>query len=198
MRHACLAALALLAAACSDSAAPPGRDETPSLKDPSAAQPDRPEGRSRYTRLDECQLTRSAPEEAGFFEHECSGEGGYRLRHVEADLRENLIVLAPGGGEHSLELPALAAGAFSGTGDTAEWRGVPGAAGFAPSALIVRQSVVEDPDPKVPEISYLVVARLAPIPCVIARVPPGPDQNARARAVADESGACLATPARAG
>ena len=158
-----------------------------------------PKERFRYTRLTGCTLTRSAPEEAGFFEHECPGEGGYRLRHVESDLRENLVVLAPGGGEHSLELPALAAGAFSSTGETVEWRGEAGAGGFDPTALIVRQSAVEDPDPQVPEVSYLVVARLAPTPCVIARVPPSPDQNARARAAADRGVECLSrtTPVRA-
>src|SRR5690606_32363979 len=79
--------------------------------------------RSRYTRLDDCTLTRSAPEEAGFFEHECPGEGGFRLRHTESDLRENVAVLAPDGGEHGLGLPALANGAFSSTGETAEWLG---------------------------------------------------------------------------
>lgn len=156
-----------------------------------------PEEQSRYTQLTGCALTRSAPEEAGFFEHECPGEGGYRLRHTESDLRENLVVLAPGSGEHSLELPALAAGAFSSIGDTVEWLGESGADGFVPTALIVRQSAVEDPDPNVPEVSYLVVARLTPVPCAIARVPPGPDQNVRARAAADRGGKCLSTPARA-
>lgn len=189
--------LLLLTSACSEEAAPPpASDETASEPAAPAAEP---EERSRYTRLTGCTLIRSAPEEAGFFEHECPGEGGYRLRHVEADLRENLVVLAPGGGEHSLELPALAAGAFSSTGDTVEWRGEPRKSRFEPTALIARQSAVEDPDPQVPEVSYLVVARLAPIPCVIARVPPGPDQNVRAREAADRGGECLSrpTPARA-
>lgn len=195
MRYACLAAFALLATACSDSAPPSGRDETPSIEARLGAEVAEPEERSRYTRLTGCTLTRSAPEEAGFFEHECAGEGGYRLRHVESDLRENLVVLAPGGGEHSLKLPALAAGAFSSTGDVVEWRGEGDP--FVPAALIVRQSAVEDPDPQVPEVSYLVVARLAPSPCVITRVPPGPGQNARARAAADRGGKCLTTPARA-
>ena len=194
-----LSILLLLASGCSgETGEPPARDEKASEPGAPIADAAKPEDRSRYTRLTGCTLTRSAPEEAGFFEHECPGEGGYRLRHVEADLRENLVVLAPGGGEHSLELPALAAGAFSSTGDTVEWRGESGADGFVPAALIVRQSAVEDPDPNIPEVSYLVVARLAPTPCVVARVPPGPDQNVRAREAADRGGECLATPARAG
>ena len=154
--------------------------------------PDEP---SRYTPLTGCTLTRSAPEEAGFVEHECEGEGGYRLRRTESDLRENLIVLSPDGGEHSLELPALAKGAFSSVGERVEWRGATGADGFVPEALVVRQSVMEDPDPAVPEVSYLVVARLAPRACVVARVPPGPDQNVRARELADAGGVCLESSA---
>lgn len=194
MRSACLAAFALLAAGCSEPAPPAGGDDPPSIEARSVGEAAEPEERSRYTRLTGCTLIRSAPEEAGFFEHECPGEGGYRLRHVESDLRENLVVLAPGGGEHSLELPALAAGAFSSTGDTVEWRGDSSADGFVPEALIVRQSAVEDPDPKVPEVSYLVVARLTPIPCVVARVPPGSGQNARARETADRGEDCLSKP----
>jgi hypothetical protein len=195
-RNLCLAVAALVSACSQD--APPADDEASPAEAAERVETERPERQFRYTRLTDCTLTRSAPEEAGFFEHECPGEGGYRLRHVESDLRENLVVLPPGGGEHDLELPALAAGAFSSTGDTVEWRGETGTHGFAPTALIVRQSAVEDPDPDISEVSYLVVARLAPTPCVIARVPPGPDQNERARAAADEGGECLATPARAG
>ena len=198
MKRGCLLAILLLVSACSEEVARPKTPDETASRTTEAAAAAEPKERSRYTRLTDCDLIRSAPEEGGFFEHECAGEGGYRLRHVESDLRENLVVLAPGGGEHSLELPALAAGAFSSTGDVVEWRGEPGASGFNPEALIVRQSAVENPDPQVPEVSYLVVARLAPTPCVIARVPPGPDQNARARGAADRGGPCLATPARAG
>ena len=110
---------------------------------------------------------------------------------MESDLRENLIVLAPGGGEHSLELSALSGGAFSELGDTVEWRGRARGGRFAPSALIARHAVMEHPDPNVPDVSYLVVARLAPEPCVVARVRPGPGQNAIARRRADAPGTCL-------
>lgn len=144
----------------------------------------------RHSRLDGCRLLRSAPEEAGFFEHECPGEGGWRLRHVEADLRENLTLLPPDGGEHDLGLTALANGAFNSLGETVEWRGQAGEA-LKPHALIVRQSVMEDPDPAVPEVSYLLAVRLAPTPCVVARIAPGPDQNEQARIAADRGGACL-------
>ena len=197
-RPSCLAACLRLGAACGQEASGPADEAAPAAKPAPAARPapaavaDAEPPRFRYTRLTGCTLIRSAPEEAGFFEHECEGEGGYRLRHVESDLRENVIVLAPGGGEHSLELSALSRGAFNTLGDTVEWRGDSAAKGFVPTALILRHSAVEDPDPKVPEVSYLVVARLRPSPCVVARVPPGPGQNDRARELADAGGACLA------
>jgi hypothetical protein len=191
MRFAGLAlAFAFLATGCGREESP-RHDESAPVAEP-AEEPAGETGRlSRYTRLDDFTLTRSAPEEAGFFEHECPGEGGFRLRHSESDLRENITVLAPGGGEHSLALPALANGAFSSTGETAEWRGDARADDFVPSALILRQSVVEYPDPAVPEVSYLVVVRLTPSPCVVARVPPGPDQNRLARGLADAPRGCL-------
>lgn len=178
--------LAFVAVACSPARDAPAEDEAVA---PAVARDD--DGRSRYTSLVDCALIRSAPDEGGFFEHECPGEGGYRLRHVESDLRENIVVLSPGGGEHGLGLPALANGAFSSTGDTVEWRGEAKGERFVPRALIVRQSAMEDPDPAVPEVSYLVVAKLGEEPCVVARIAPGPDQNERARAAADAGGECL-------
>lgn len=183
-------ALLALVAACSQEQ-PPSSDEagasTPPAVDEAQVQP-----RSRYTSLTQCDLVRSAPEEAGFFESECAGEGGYRLRRVQSDLRDNIVVLRPGGGEVSLGLPALASGAFSSVGDTAEWRGDAKMPGFVPRALIVRQSVMEDPDPAVAEVSYLIVAKLGEAPCVVARVAPAPRQNERAREIADAGAQCLA------
>jgi hypothetical protein len=197
-----LAPLLLLAActACGDAAPAPDPTAAP---EPAGSQPapnpavvkvpvGDPAAEYRYTRLDNCRLLRSAPDEAGFFEHECAGEGGWKLRNTEADLREDLTLVAPGGGEHDLSLVALAQGAFSSLGDTVEWRGTVTDGRFVPHALIVRQQVQEDPDPDVAEKSYLVAVRLAPRPCVVARVAPGAGQNARARAVADRPPACLA------
>lgn len=196
IRFILAAILSLLAASCSQDEARSPRDDRTSPE--SSTTVDRVEASERqatvrYTGLSDCTLIRSAPEEGGFFEHECPGEGGYRLHHVESDLRENIVVLAPGGGEYSLGLPALADGAFSSTGDTVEWRGEANGASFVPRALIVRQSVMEDPDPAVPEVSYLVVAKLGAAPCVVARIEPGPDQNERAREAADAGGECLDT-----
>lgn len=195
-RFASVVAVALLAA-CSQDEAPPTEEAAAdaSRATDRIAEPPEEQAVFRYTSLADCALIRSAPEEAGFFEHECPGEGGYRLRKTESDLRENIVILAPGGGgEHSLGLPALANGAFSSVGDTVEWRGETDGDSFAPRSLIVRQSVMEDPDPAVPEVSYLVVAKLGAEPCVVARIAPGPDQNGKARTAADNGGSCLDTP----
>jgi hypothetical protein len=190
--------LALLAACSQSDHAPSEGDPTASpatVRSPETGAGEQDDPRSRYTRLSACTLLRSTPEEAGFTEHECRGEGGYRFRLTESDLRQNIVVLTPGGGERSLELPVLANGAFSSVGDTIEWRGEAVGAVFAPRAMIVRHSVREDPDPAVPETAYLVVARLEPFPCVVARITPGPDQNRLAREAADRDRACLPAPA---
>lgn len=187
--------LGALVPACSPSeSAPPDEvsaGATPSSPAVAPAPPGEGVGH-RDTRLSACTLERSAPEEAGFAEHLCPGEGGFRLRLTESDLRQNIHLLAPGGGEHDLGLPALADGAFSSVGDTLEWRGSSSGGAFTPHALILRQSVMENPDPAVPETSYLVVARLGSSPCVVARIAPGPGQNERAREAADADGECLA------
>lgn len=193
IRSAFVVTLASLAAACSPSDEPAPEGAPSATATPAATAAPEPAATYRYTSLKGCKLLRSAPDEAGFFEHECPGEGGWRLRHVEADLRENLLLLAPGGSEHDLDLSALANGAFSSLGDNVEWRGRAGEL-LEPHALIVRQSVMEDPDPAVPEVSYLLAIRLAPTPCVVARIAPGPGQNEQARAAADRGGDCLRVP----
>ena len=148
----------------------------------------------RHTSLKGCALTRSAPEEAGFYEYECDGLGGYRLRLVQADLRENITVISPDGGEADLGLPALADGAFSSIGDTAEWHGTARGEQFTPDTLILRQSVMEGAGSDIRNVSYLLAVRLGDTPCVVARIPPAPDQNEAARAAADAGGECLAAP----
>lgn len=188
MRALALAPLALLAAACSSE---PVEEEGDAVPVDVATPTPEPAPDHRYTRLADCTLLRSAPEEAGFYEHECAGLAGYRLVKVEADLRDNVIVIAPDGGRHNLGLPALANGAFSSLGDMVEWRGFEVAGDSPPQSLILRQSVMEDPDPGRPEASYLLAVSLAGTPCVVARLPAGPDQNAQARAAADRGGACL-------
>jgi hypothetical protein len=148
-----------------------------------AAQPVRADA-GRYTSIDpaSCRLIEQNIEEGGYSRHACDGLAGYRLEISESDLRQDIVVIAPDGRRSELGLSDIVAkGAFNSLGKTAEWRG----AASRPTALIVRLNVARGPEPTQPDISNLVVARLAPQPCVVAVTPPGPGQNAAARQRAD-------------
>jgi len=192
-------ALPLLAAAfvvaCSDSPdADPQAEPSPSEAATSPAAVADAGRAFRYTSLDDCPLLRSAPEEAGFYEYECPGEGGFKLKLVEADLRQNIMVVPPGGGEErSLDLAALSGGGFSELEDLVEWRGTMESGAFKPDALILRQEVAEGSEGQ-EDTSYLIAVKLAGTPCAVARIAPGPGQNEQARAAADGAGSCLAGP----
>jgi hypothetical protein len=193
------AALALALAACSGEA--PREDEAPAPAPAPAAtaaeataspSPDAGDGRAyRYTELEGCELLRENREEGGFFEHMCPGLGGYQLRLTESDLRQNLAVIAPDGTETGLELGRIGGGGFSTLGGRVEWRGPAEGESFAPDAFVVRFQLAEQPYPA-PETSYLLAVRLAPTPCVVGRAAPGPQQNERARTLADTSTSCVA------
>ena len=147
---------------------------------PEAARPDA----GRYTSIDpaSCRLLEQNIEEGGYSRHACNGLGGYKLEISESDLRQDVVVIAPDGRRSELELSSIVAkGAFNSLGKTAEWR----AAADRPTALIVRLNVARGPEPTRPDVSNLVVARLAGPACIVAVVPPGTDQNAAARRIAD-------------
>ena len=121
-------------------------------------------------------------EEGGYSRHACTGLAGYRLEISESDLRQDVVIIAPDSRRSELELSSIVAeGAFNALGKTAEWRGTP----TKPSALIVRLNVARGAEPTLPDVSNLVIARLALPACVVAVVPPGPDQNGTARRLAD-------------
>ena len=142
-----------------------------------------------YTSLEGCEVVREETAEMPYLETLCRGEAGWALRTTDSDQRQNLVVVEPGGKETSLDLTRIGGGGFSTLGPQVEWRG-PAGQPFSPDALIVRYRVAEQPYPE-PETSYLLAVDLAPRPCVVARVAPGPAQNAIARARADDPGACL-------
>ena len=144
----------------------------------------------RYTRIEDCPLLESNPEEAGYFRYECPGAGGYKVQVIESDLRQTAEVIAPDGQGTALELSSVTGGGFSTLGKTLEWRGVERDGAFVPDALILRHDVVTDPEGQ-DTTSYLVAVKLAAKPCVTARIAPGPEQNAKAREAADAAGACL-------
>jgi hypothetical protein len=152
-----------------------------------------PQLTSRYSRLDRCTVLERNKDEGGWSVQRCPGLAGYRLRRTEGDLRENLIVELPGGGEANLKLGEVTGkGGFSSLGDTAEWRGRGRGGAFRPESLIVRFVVVEDAERPERPTSYLLVVALGRRPCVIGIVPPGANQNARSRRLADAAGPCLA------
>ena len=158
----------------------PGAGESPGAP---AATP-MPGDAGRYTSLDPaaCRLIEQNLEEAGYSRHACDGVAGYRIEISESDLRQDIVVIAPNGRRSQLQLSSIVAkGAFNALGKTAEWRG----AAAGPAVLIVRLNVAPGSEPTRPDISNLVVARLASPACVVAVVPPGPDQNAAARRIAD-------------
>lgn len=148
---------------------------------------------SQYTRIDKCRTVELNEEEGGWSVQLCPGLAGYRLRVTEGDLRQNVVVLLPRGGERSLALSeATQSGGFSSLGSTVEWRGRGAGRGFRPAALILRYSVVEDAEHPERPTSYLLTVSLANRrPCVTAKVAPGPNQNERARRIADGPASCL-------
>lgn len=202
-RGAAAIALALLVAGCSQGKAPEGeprRNEAPATASiepaaaPTASAAASDAGRvSRYTRLGGCRVVKSNPDEGGWSISACPGLAGFGLRLSEDDLRQDLAIVLPGGGERGLQLAeATGSGGFSRLGDTVEWRGAEEGGSFRPEALILRYLVVENPDTPQKETSYLLAVSLAGgKPCVTAKLAPGPDQNERARQVADGEGRCL-------
>jgi hypothetical protein len=195
MRFVALTAAVLALAACSseeaDGAATAAAETA--AAEPAEASPGTSgevTGRAfRHTSLANCEVVREEREEMPFIETLCPGPAGWALRVTDSDARQNLVVVPPGGREASLELSRIGGGGFSSLGETAEWRG-PAGPGFAPDSLIVRYRVAENPHPE-PETAYLLVVDLAPRPCVVSRVAPGPAQNDVGRARADDPGACL-------
>jgi len=194
-----LSALVLLAAACSqaeETDSRPAADGTAAPAAQSAAPAPEPTpspvtGRAyRYTPLTGCKLVREEREEMPYAEVLCAGPAGWALRIADSDARQTLAVVAPGGKETRIDLSRVSGGAFNSFGSTAEWRG-PAGEPFAPDSLVVRFRVAEEPHPA-PEVAYLLALRLAPAPCLVAKVAPGPGQNDSARAAADQPAACIA------
>ena len=122
----------------------------------------------------------AAGEEGDFATFRCPGTAGYRLILGYDDSRENLTVVAPGGKQSDLELWTRVGSTFSSLGESVEWRVV----GGTPVALTVRY-VLSGSDDSGTSTSWLVVVKItAARTCVTTMVPPGPEQNAKARALA--------------
>jgi len=151
----------------------------------------RPGRVSEYSSLGGCRLITSKPEEAGYTNSACPGAGGFTLRLIDSDGRQNLFVKTPSGKERSLKLSEAAGSGFSRIGDRVEWRGtMDDEATFRPDAMILRYFVIEQEGER--ESSYLLpVALIGDGPCITGKISPGADQSERARTTVDEKMACL-------
>ena len=168
-------------------AAPVAAAGPPAPAAPATTSADADSGAARYTSLEatDCRVLQ-VDGETGDSTAACGGVGGYRLQVLDADARMSVDVVTPQGRRHPLGLPSLVGGGgFSSLGPRAEWRLGPD--GSTPQALIVRY-LVQESEQAQRNTSYLVVARLAGGEvCAVGRVAPGPDQNERARRLADRA-----------
>jgi hypothetical protein len=133
---------------------------------------------SHFTSLADHDCKRLATDaETGDWTARCPGLDGVAIKVSSGDLRDDLHL-----GGKALGIPPLVAkGAFVALGKTLEWRG---RAGEDADVVVVRALVAKADGSN--GAGHLVVAKLAPTPCIVAVIDPGPDQNNRARAVADK------------
>ncbi len=129
-----------------------------------------------------CRTISSTPDEAGSYEGECPGIGGYKLRLLEGDIRQTINVITPAKKTFELNFWTYYGG-FSSVGEKAEWRTKRG----VPVALIVRYNVADSENAS-KNISYLMVSRISKSSsCVTDVVLPGAKQNEQARQLADKA-----------
>ena len=127
-----------------------------------------------------CRTIHSNPNEAGSYEGECPGVGGYRVRLLEGDIRQTLNIISPSKKKSELNFWGFYDG-FSTVGEKIEWR----IKGGVPVALITRFNVANNEDSS-KNTSYLMVSKIGKIKsCVTDVVLPGKDQNEKARELAD-------------
>nr|WP_294847035.1 hypothetical protein [uncultured Sphingomonas sp.] len=133
---------------------------------------------SRYVPLDASNCPQiSVDKESAGWTRACPAVDGKILSWTSSDAREDLIV-----GQADLALNhKVAKGAFSSLGPAVEWRGPTG----QPADLLIVRVNVAQADTDKPDISKLAIVRLDPAPCVAAVVEPGPEQNEKAREIAD-------------
>lgn len=146
--------------------------------------------RSVYTPIGDkqCRVIKSAEAGDEGYEARCRGTAGYTLLLSEGDLRQNITVITPQGGKHSLELWDVVSGGFSSVGPKAEWRIATQNKKSMPVALILRYNASEDPDKPDKRTSYLAVTKITPAEiCVTDKISPGPTANEDARRAADSA-----------
>ena len=132
------------------------------------------------TKTSACRTISSNPDEAGSYEGECTGVGGYKVRLLEGDIRQTLNIITPAKKKFELNFWGFY-GSFSYIGEKIEWR----TKGGVPVALIARFNVA-DPENEKKSKSYLMVSKIGKkSSCVTDIVPPAAKQNETARTLAD-------------
>ena len=132
------------------------------------------------TRAAACRTIESHPDEGGWYMGECRGVGGYKVQLLEGDIRQTLNVITPTRKKFELNFWHYYF-AFSYIGEKIEWR----TKGGVPYALIARFNVADLNNDK-KTISYLMVSKIGKkSSCVTEVVPPGANQNEKARDLAD-------------
>jgi len=138
------------------------------------------QNKSVYTSTKTCRTISSNPDEAGSYEGECPGVGGYKVRLLEGDIRQTIDIISPAKKKFELGFWGFFPG-FSFVGPKIEWR----VKGAAPVALIIRYNVAGSDDTQ-KSMSYLMVAKVgAKASCVTDVIMPGDKQNEEARTAAD-------------
>jgi len=135
-----------------------------------------------------CKTIEKKEEEAGYILMQCQGVGGYKLQVAAQDDRETIIVIAPDGTKHDLNLMQVGGGGFNYLGERAEWRVKRENGKVVPIALIVRVNVSTVPTDPSKTTSYLTVTKITPQKiCMVEALTPRADANQAARAAADAS-----------
>ena len=133
------------------------------------------------TKTSACRTISSHPDEAGSYEGECLGVGGYKVRLIEGDIRQTLDIISPTKKKSELKLWEMFP-SFSAVGEKLEWR----TKGGVPFALIFRYYVADPSGGKGSQ--YLFVTKLGKSSsCIVDIVDPMAKQNEKARELADAS-----------
>ncbi|MEQ1922798.1 MAG: hypothetical protein ABL952_09855 [Pyrinomonadaceae bacterium] len=132
------------------------------------------------TKTGACRTISSNPNEAGSYEGECPGVGGYKVRLIEGDIRQTINIIAPNKKKFELNFWSFYSG-FSAIGEKIEWRTKKG----VPVGLIARYNVAGSDDEQ-KSTSYLMISKISRTEsCVVDVIMPGPKQNEEARISAD-------------
>ena len=142
------------------------------------------------TKTSACRTISQSDKDAGSYEGECTGVGGYKVRVLEGDIRQTINIITPAKKKFELNFWGFYSG-FSSIGEKIEWR----TKGGVPVALIARFNVANNEDSS-KSISYLMISKISKTSsCVVDVILPSPKQNEEARISADAASTkpCKAT-----